>query len=105
MKWVMPDVEPKGDLESSKTAEIKAVPLPICNLSACFLMIENESGKLMISRYGLVETRVLLIPVGNGVVSGLVWLRPCCGLATRQKLPRTHTYIPAHCVAAEQTEN
>jgi hypothetical protein len=58
----------------------------------------------MISRYGLVETRVLLIPVGNGGVSGLVWLRPCCGLATRQNC-RVRTYIPAHCVAVEQTEN
>ncbi len=63
-------------------------------------MIENESGKLMISRYGPVETRVLLIPVGNGacvwsgVVEAMLWF------SDQAKLPRTHTYIPAHCVAA-----
>ncbi len=59
-------------------------------------MIENESGKLMISRYGLVETRVLLIPVGNGVLSGVVeamlWFSDQAKIAA-------YTDIPAHCVA------
>ncbi len=84
------------DLESSKTTEKKLCLFQYV-ISLRFLMIENESGKLMISRYGLVETRVLLIPVGNALVSGVVeamlWFRD------QAKLPRTHTYIPAHCVA------
>ncbi len=56
----------------------------------------------MISRYGLVETRVLLIPVGNGAcvwcgaVEAMLWF------SDQAKLPRTFLRIVWR---PEQTEN